>query len=229
MRSRLLIPAAIAVLALAVFVAACGDDNSGRRKQPLRHDRDRRFEHGRAAHGGSGGAVPRGEPGREDHGRHLRHGRRLREVLCRRDRHLRRLAPDRAGRDRRLQEGRTSPTRRSRSPTTGIAIVVNPDNDWATCLTAAELKKIWDKGSDVNNWNQVKVGLPRPGDEAVRRRAPTRARSTTSPSRSTVRRDAAAPTTARPRTTTSRSRACPATRATWATSGSPTRSRTRAR
>ena len=31
----------------------------------------------------------------------------------------------------------------------GIAVVVNPDNDWAKCLTTAELKKIWDKGSKV--------------------------------------------------------------------------------
>jgi phosphate transport system substrate-binding protein len=38
----------------------------------------------------------------------------------------------------------------------GIAIVANPDNDWAKCLTTAELKKIWDKGSEVNNWNQVR-------------------------------------------------------------------------
>jgi phosphate transport system substrate-binding protein len=38
----------------------------------------------------------------------------------------------------------------------GIAVVVNPKNDWAKCLTTAELKNIWDKGSNVNNWNQVK-------------------------------------------------------------------------
>ena len=47
------------------------------------------------------------EPGREDHGRHLRHRRRLREVLRRRDRHLRRLAADQARRGGPgLQEGR---------------------------------------------------------------------------------------------------------------------------
>jgi phosphate transport system substrate-binding protein len=42
----------------------------------------------------------------------------------------------------------------------GIAVVVNPDNDWAKCLTTAELKKIWDKGSSVNNWNQVRSNFP---------------------------------------------------------------------
>jgi phosphate transport system substrate-binding protein len=42
----------------------------------------------------------------------------------------------------------------------GIAVVVNPDNDWADCLTTAELKKIWEPGSKVNNWNQVKSSYP---------------------------------------------------------------------
>jgi phosphate transport system substrate-binding protein len=42
----------------------------------------------------------------------------------------------------------------------GIAIVVNPDNDWATCLTTDQLKKIWDKGSKVKNWNQVDPKFP---------------------------------------------------------------------
>jgi phosphate transport system substrate-binding protein len=42
----------------------------------------------------------------------------------------------------------------------GLANVVNPDNDWAKCLTTAELKKIWEKGSKVNNWNQVRSEFP---------------------------------------------------------------------
>jgi phosphate transport system substrate-binding protein len=42
----------------------------------------------------------------------------------------------------------------------GITVVVNPDNDWAKCLTTDELKKIWDKGSKVNNWNQVRSDFP---------------------------------------------------------------------
>ena len=37
----------------------------------------------------------------------------------------------------------------------GLAVVVNPQNDFATCLTVAEVKKIYDKGSEVNNWKQV--------------------------------------------------------------------------
>jgi phosphate transport system substrate-binding protein len=42
----------------------------------------------------------------------------------------------------------------------GIAIVVNPDNDWAKCLTTDQLKTIWDKGSKVKNWNQVDPKFP---------------------------------------------------------------------
>jgi phosphate transport system substrate-binding protein len=42
----------------------------------------------------------------------------------------------------------------------GLAVVVNPDNDWATCLTTGELKKIWEPGSKVNNWNQVRSSFP---------------------------------------------------------------------
>jgi len=42
----------------------------------------------------------------------------------------------------------------------GITVVVNPDNDWAKCLTTDELKKIWDKGSKIDNWSQVRSGFP---------------------------------------------------------------------
>ena len=42
----------------------------------------------------------------------------------------------------------------------GISLVVNRSNTWAKCLTTAELKKIWDRGSTVNNWNDVRAGFP---------------------------------------------------------------------
>ena len=64
---------------------------------PERHDRHRRLVDGLPVGRGGCGAVQRGEPGRADHGRPVRHRRRLREVLRRRDRHLHRLAPDRRG------------------------------------------------------------------------------------------------------------------------------------
>jgi phosphate transport system substrate-binding protein len=42
----------------------------------------------------------------------------------------------------------------------GISLVVNRSNTWANCLTTAELKKIWDRGSNVDNWNDVRAGFP---------------------------------------------------------------------
>ena len=42
----------------------------------------------------------------------------------------------------------------------GLSIVVNQQNTWANCLTVAELKKIWEPGSNVNNWSQVRNGFP---------------------------------------------------------------------
>ena len=42
----------------------------------------------------------------------------------------------------------------------GLAVVVNPQNDWAKCLTVAQLKKIWDRGSTVDNWKQVDASFP---------------------------------------------------------------------
>ncbi|MGB1583663.1 MAG: phosphate ABC transporter substrate-binding protein PstS family protein [Solirubrobacterales bacterium] len=42
----------------------------------------------------------------------------------------------------------------------GLAVVVNPENDFAQCLTTDQLKTIWDKGSEVDNWNQVDSSFP---------------------------------------------------------------------
>jgi phosphate transport system substrate-binding protein len=42
----------------------------------------------------------------------------------------------------------------------GLSVVVNRQNTWATCLTTAELKKIWEPGSKVENWNQVRDSFP---------------------------------------------------------------------
>ncbi len=41
-----------------------------------------------------------------------------------------------------------------------LTVVVNKDNDWATCLTTEQLAKIWGPGSKVNNWNQVDASFP---------------------------------------------------------------------
>ena len=42
----------------------------------------------------------------------------------------------------------------------GLSVVVNRENTWANCLTVAELKKIWEPGSNVNNWSDVRAGFP---------------------------------------------------------------------
>lgn len=42
----------------------------------------------------------------------------------------------------------------------GISIVVNRQNTWANCLTTSEVKKIWDAGSKVNSWSDVRAGFP---------------------------------------------------------------------
>ncbi|MBF2025666.1 MAG: PstS family phosphate ABC transporter substrate-binding protein [Oscillatoriales cyanobacterium C42_A2020_001] len=41
-----------------------------------------------------------------------------------------------------------------------LTVVVNPANNWATNLTPAELKKIWEPGSTVKNWREVRSGFP---------------------------------------------------------------------
>ena len=41
-----------------------------------------------------------------------------------------------------------------------LTVVVNADNDWATCLTVEQLNAIWAPGSTVNNWNQVDPSFP---------------------------------------------------------------------
>ena len=41
-----------------------------------------------------------------------------------------------------------------------LTVVVNQSNTWARCLTTAELKKIWEPGSKINNWKDVRQGFP---------------------------------------------------------------------
>lgn len=42
----------------------------------------------------------------------------------------------------------------------GIAVMVHPSNTFCDHLTVAELKKIWEPGSKVNNWKDVRDGFP---------------------------------------------------------------------
>ncbi len=42
----------------------------------------------------------------------------------------------------------------------GLSLVVNPQNNWASCMTTADLKKIWDAGSKITNWKDVNELYP---------------------------------------------------------------------
>ena len=41
-----------------------------------------------------------------------------------------------------------------------LTVAANPQNDWANCLTTAQLKKIWDQGSKVKTWKDVDPSWP---------------------------------------------------------------------
>jgi phosphate transport system substrate-binding protein len=162
-RSRFVIPAAVAVLALPVLVlAACGDDNNasagggGNLSGTIRID-------------GSSTVGPLSEAAAE---------------LFREENPDVRITVGISGTGggfEKFCEGETDISDASRAieqeeidackkkniayeevqiANDGLAVVVNPENDWAECLTTAELKKIWEPGSDVNSWNQVKGEFP---------------------------------------------------------------------
>ena len=42
----------------------------------------------------------------------------------------------------------------------GLSVLVNPDNDWATCLTTEQLNAIWKPDGEITNWNQVDSSYP---------------------------------------------------------------------
>lgn len=46
-----------------------------------------------------------------------------------------------------------------------LTLVVNAENDWATCLTVDQLKQIWEPGSTVKSWRDIDPSFP---DEPLR-------------------------------------------------------------
>lgn len=44
----------------------------------------------------------------------------------------------------------------------GLAVVVNPENDWLECITVEELKKIWEPEAQnqITHWNQINPEWP---------------------------------------------------------------------
>ncbi len=47
----------------------------------------------------------------------------------------------------------------------GITVVVNKDNDWATCLTVDQLKAMWGPDSKAGSWKDIDPSFP---DEALK-------------------------------------------------------------
>ena len=47
----------------------------------------------------------------------------------------------------------------------GLTIVRNPTNTWATCMTVDELARLWQPGSSIQRWNQIRDEWP--SDEIV--------------------------------------------------------------
>ena len=146
---------------------------------------------------------------RRRHRRHLRHGRRLRALLPRRDRPLERVAADqgRGGGDLRGERRRVRrvPGRERRAHDRrqhGERLGDLPHRRAAEHDLEAGLE-----GRRTGTRSTPRSPTCRSSSSA---RARTRARSTTSPTRSTARRARAAPTTRRARTTTSSCRASPA-------------------
>lgn len=42
----------------------------------------------------------------------------------------------------------------------GLSVLVNPENDFVSCLTVDELKKVWEPNSSVKNWKDIRAGFP---------------------------------------------------------------------
>lgn len=42
----------------------------------------------------------------------------------------------------------------------GISVVINPENTWVDYLTVTELKKIWEPGSQVKTWKDIRPSWP---------------------------------------------------------------------
>ena len=218
---------------LAIGVAACGssDDDatgsgSGDLSGTIRIDGSSTVG---PAHRSDRRAIPGRKPGRQGDGRHLRHRRRLRKILRRRDRHQRRLARNRAGRGRGLQEGGHRLRGRPRRDRRADRDDQQREPGQLPHRRSAE-RRLGPRLEDL----QLERN-PRP-QRGIRRgrwrcsaRAPTRARSTTSPKKSTAKRARRArTTTTSARTTTPPSPASRARPAAWATPASPTTRRTKA-
>jgi len=42
----------------------------------------------------------------------------------------------------------------------GLTVAVNPENDWAQCMTVEELRRLWRPGSEIERWSAIRSGWP---------------------------------------------------------------------
>ena len=153
MRSRLLIPTAIAILALPVLVAACGDDNGGGGSDlsgTIRID-------------GSSTVAPLSEPAGEQFNEENPNvdvtvgtsgtGGGF-EKFCAGETDIsdasRQIEPDE---ERACQENGIE-YEEITVANDALTVVVNPENP-VTCMTVDQLKQIWNRGSNVSSWGDV--------------------------------------------------------------------------
>ena len=152
----------LVVLVTPLVAAACGGRRARRCTGRDGGHRDRRLEHRVSCHRSRGRGVPEGDARRARHRRPLRNRRRVPEVLPQRDRGLERVAADhRRPRSRRARQAGVDfielPVAYD-----GLTVVVHPKNTWATSITVAELKKLWEPAAQgkVTRWNQIRPSWP---------------------------------------------------------------------
>jgi phosphate transport system substrate-binding protein len=178
---------------------------------------------------GRGRAVHGREQRRADHRRHLRHRWWVQEVLRGPDPAISNASRPIKDEEKAACEANGIEYQELIVANDALTVVVNKENTFFKCLTVEELNTLWEprghrQGHDLEPGQPGRFPAENRSSSTVP--APTRAPSTTSPTRSTVRRVPRAPTTSPPRTTTSSSRVCRATRTPSATSASPTSRRT---
>ena len=159
----------LATVAAGAAVAAGTVSAGGSASQ--RHDHRRRLEHARPVR-------DRGRRGGSRRRTRLRaspSASRARAVASRASARARPTSPTRRARSTKRQRARRRLVATAgigyiafAAANDGISIVVNQQNTWATCLTMAELKKIWEPGSKVNNWNDIRSSFPNQSLQAVR-------------------------------------------------------------
>ena len=150
--------------ALAIASVAVGSSAAEPHVQPQVArwlDHRGRVVDGGAVHDRGGRAVlasgcVEGEGNRRD----LGHRRRVPALLQGRDRSVGCVSADEELRGAACKTDNIGSWRAFTVANDALTVVVNQQNTWATCLTVAELKKIWEPGSKVDNWRDVRASFP---------------------------------------------------------------------